>query len=95
MCPSAEKISIVPYKLVCYTGGSHFDQHRDSTNDPRHFGTLAIHLPQEVDFADSSPFEEVPEEYDWNNSSSDSDDDDKNKNNDNKLKYNLEFKYTS
>lgn len=45
LCPSAAQVAVVPYKLVAYAPGDFFGRHVDSTNDPRHFGTIALHLP--------------------------------------------------
>ena len=54
LCPTAEKIAIVPYKLVCYAEGDFFKAHRDSVKDEREFGTLAIHLPCVGDYEDAT-----------------------------------------
>jgi len=56
LAPTAKHIAIKPYKLVVYGPGDFFTRHADATDDPRHFGTLAIHLPCVGDFKDTSNF---------------------------------------
>ena len=72
LCPTAEKIAIVPYKLVCYAEGDFFKQHRDSVKDEREFGTLALHLPCAGDYNDRDNELKDPDDF----SDGDADDDD-------------------
>lgn len=47
LCPHYERVIARGYKLVCYSEGDHFTEHRDSVRGQNHIATLIIILPTE------------------------------------------------